>query len=55
MINVELSNPKINKLAHEMVARCMMHGPCGVTFPNAPCMKDGNANNNIHTSFNPRW
>jgi hypothetical protein len=26
MINVEFSNPEINKLAHETVARCMMHG-----------------------------
>jgi hypothetical protein len=40
MISVKLSNPKINKLAHEMVIRCMMHGPCGAAFPNAPCMED---------------
>jgi hypothetical protein len=41
MINVELLNPKKNKLAHETIGRCMMHGPCGATFPNAPCMEDG--------------
>jgi hypothetical protein len=41
MINAELPNPKINKLAHEMVAICTMHGPCGTAFPNAPCMEDG--------------
>jgi hypothetical protein len=43
MISVELPNPnpKTNKLAHETVAKCMMHGPCGVAFPNAPCMEDG--------------
>ncbi len=40
-INVELPNPETNKLAHETVTRCMMHGPCGATFPNAPCMEDG--------------
>jgi hypothetical protein len=51
MINVELPNPETNMLAHEMVARCMMHGPCGAAFPNAPCMEDGN----IHTSSNSRW
>jgi len=28
MISAELLNSKTNKLAHEMVARCMMHGPC---------------------------
>jgi hypothetical protein len=41
MINAELPNPETNRLAHEMVARCMMHGPRGATFPNAPCMEDG--------------
>jgi hypothetical protein len=41
MISVELLNPETNKLAHKMVARCMMHGPCGAAFPNAPCMEDG--------------
>ncbi len=54
MISVELLNSETNKLAHEMVARCMMHGPCGVAFPNAPCMEEGKCNN-IHASSNPRW
>ncbi len=40
MISVKLPNRKTNRLAHEMIARCMMHGPCGATFPNAPCMGD---------------
>jgi hypothetical protein len=41
MISAELSNSKTNKLAHETIARCMMHGPCGAAFPNAPCMEEG--------------
>jgi hypothetical protein len=41
MISVELPNLKTNRLAHETVARCMMHGPCGAAFPNAPCMEEG--------------
>ncbi len=41
MINAKLSNSETNKLAHETVARCMMHGPCGAAFPNAPCMEEG--------------
>jgi hypothetical protein len=41
MISAELPNLETNRLAHETVARCMMHGPCGVAFPNAPCMEDG--------------
>ncbi len=40
MINAELSNLEINMLAHEMVAKCMMHGPCRTAFPNAPCMEE---------------
>jgi hypothetical protein len=40
MINAELPNPETNKLAYETVAMCMMHGPCGVAFPNAPCMEE---------------
>jgi hypothetical protein len=41
MISVELLNPETNRLAHETVTGCMMHGPCGVVFPNAPCMEEG--------------
>jgi hypothetical protein len=41
MISAELPNSKTNKLAHETVAKCMMHGPCGAAFPNAPCMEEG--------------
>jgi hypothetical protein len=41
MISAELPNPEINRLAHKIVARCMMHGPCGAAFPNAPCMEYG--------------
>jgi hypothetical protein len=41
MTSVEFPNPETNRLAHETVGRCMMHGPCGATFPNAPCMEDG--------------
>jgi hypothetical protein len=41
MISAELPNLETNKLAHETVTGCMMHGPCGVAFPNAPCMEDG--------------
>jgi hypothetical protein len=41
MINVKLPNLETNMLAHETITRCMMHGPCGVAFPNAPCMEDG--------------
>ncbi len=41
MINVEFPNPETNMLAHETVARWMMHSPCGAAFPNVPCTEDG--------------
>ncbi len=54
MISVELLNSKTNKLAHETVVKCMMHGPCGAMFPNAPCMEEGKCKKNIHVSSNLR-
>jgi len=40
MINAKLLNPETNKLAHETVVKCMMHGACGAMFPNATCMEE---------------
>jgi hypothetical protein len=51
MISAELSDSETNKLAHETVARCMMHGPCGATFPNAPCMEEGKCKKTISTQI----
>jgi len=41
MISAELPNLETNRLADKTITRCMMHGPCGAMFPNAPCMEDG--------------
>ncbi len=41
MIDAELLNLETNRLVHETIVRCMMHGPCEVAFPNAPCMEYG--------------
>lgn len=30
----------------------MMHGPCGDTYPNAPCMKDGRCSKKYPREFN---
>ncbi len=51
MSNAKLSNLEINRLAHETVAKCMMHGPCGVAFPNAPCMEEGKCKNQYPHKF----
>ncbi len=41
MISAELPNLETNRLGHKTITRCMMHGPCGAAFPNAPCMEEG--------------
>jgi len=51
MISAELSNPETNRLAHETVARCMMHGSCGVAFLNAPCMEEGKCKKKYSRKF----
>jgi hypothetical protein len=56
MISVKLLNLETNRLAHKTIAKCMMHGPCGVAFPNAPCMENGKCKKKIHASSNlRRW
>ncbi|KAK9275061.1 hypothetical protein L1049_022319 [Liquidambar formosana] len=41
IVCAELPNQQTNPLAYEIVGRCMIHGPCGVLNPNAPCMVNG--------------
>lgn len=41
LISAELPDPVTEPELYAIVSRCMMHGPCGPGFPNAPCMKDG--------------
>jgi len=54
MISAELPNLETNRLANETVAKCMMHGPCGVAFPNALCKEESKCKKNIHASSNLR-
>ena len=41
LVSAEIPNRETHPLAYETVSKCLMHGPCGPSFPNAPCMKDG--------------
>jgi hypothetical protein len=52
MISAELPNSKTNKLAHETVAKCMVHVELCFQMPCA--WKKANAKKKIHTSSNPR-
>ena len=41
LVSAQIPNKDELPLAYETVSNCLMHGPCGPQFPNAPCMKDG--------------
>ena len=38
IVSAEIPDKLIHSKAYETVTKCMMHGPCGKDFPNAPCM-----------------
>jgi hypothetical protein len=42
VISAKLPDPEMDPEGmFETISKCMMHGPCGPAFPNAPCMQDG--------------
>ena len=51
MVSAEIPNKEIHKLAYETVTTSMMHGPCGVGYPDAPCMKDGKCSKGYPKTF----
>ncbi|GES88499.1 uncharacterized protein LOC112012066 [Rhizophagus clarus] len=51
IVSAEIPNPVTHPLAYETVSKMMMHGPCGVINPAAPCMKDGVCQKHYPKSF----
>jgi len=51
IVSAEIPNPVTHPLAYETVSTMMMHGPCGVLNPAAPCMKDGVCQKHYPKSF----
>lgn len=41
IVMAELPDVSINPQLHNIVSRCMIHGPCGSLNPAAPCMENG--------------
>jgi hypothetical protein len=41
MVFAELSNSALQLEVYETVTHCMVHGPYGREYPNAPCMANG--------------
>jgi len=51
IVSAEIPNPITHPLAYETVSTMMIHGPCGVLNPTAPCMKDGVCTKHYPKSF----
>ena len=51
IVSSEIPDKQMHKLAYETVSTCLMHGPCGPSFPNAPCMKDGKCSKHFPKPF----
>ena len=51
LVSAQIPDSTIHKLAYETVSKCLMHGPCGPSFPNAPCMKDGKCSKHFPKEF----
>jgi hypothetical protein len=41
MVCAELPNKQTHPELHDIVASCMLHGPCGAANPTCACMRDG--------------
>ncbi|KAK4511760.1 uncharacterized protein ATC70_007304 [Mucor velutinosus] len=51
IVSAEMPDPASNPLAYETVANSMIHGPCGLLDPNAPCMANGECSKNYPYPF----
>ncbi|XP_023739227.1 uncharacterized protein LOC111887289 [Lactuca sativa] len=50
-ITAELPDPVTDSELYETITSCMIHGPCGLLNPKAPCMKDGKCSKHFPKPF----
>lgn len=51
VVSAELPDPAVNKELYDIVAKCMMHGPCGKLNENAPCTHKGQCSKGFPRDF----
>ena len=51
LICAEIPDPEVFPRLHEIVSRCMMHGPCGLANPSARCMENGKCTKDFPKKF----
>nr|XP_027096038.1 uncharacterized protein LOC113715934 [Coffea arabica] len=51
IICAEIPDKNADPLAYDTVIRCMLHGPCGNAYPNAPCMVNGKCSKHYPKKF----
>lgn len=49
--SAQLPDPVTQPELYRVVTKCMLHGPCGPAFSNAPCMKDGKCSKGYPKNF----
>ncbi|KAL7317750.1 hypothetical protein PS15m_012312 [Mucor circinelloides] len=51
IVSAEIPDPITHPLAYETVTNSMIHGPCGLLNPEAPCMKNDRCTKNYPFNF----